>query len=313
MTSATEVTTKLNTGADIPLLGFGTVSENDPTIFKAALKAALLDAKYKHIDTAWYYNTEKYIGEVLHELTESGQLERKDVFLTTKVWPCYWSDPENSIESSLKNLKVDCVDLLLQHWPICFEKVEDSSGRVSVPRDENGKLLFDKNGDYLVTYKKLLELKDQGKTRAVGVSNYTIAMLERVIKETGVVPATNQVELHPHLPQLELYKYCTEKGIVLEAYSPFGSTGAPILKIPLVVEFASKYNVTPADIIINYTIAKNIVVLPRSSNAERIKKGYKLIQLDQSEIAALDSYGDSNPKRYINCDWGKDIGFDHWD
>lgn len=313
MTNASEVTVKLNTGADIPLLGFGTVSEENPDTFKLALKAALLDAKYKHIDTAWYYNTEEYIGDVLEELSKSGKINKNEIFITTKVWPCFWNDPETSIELSLKNLKLNQVDLLLQHWPVCFAKVEDENGnRVAVPKDSNGNILYDKDGDYLITYKKLLKIKDQGKAKAIGVSNYTIEMLDRVIKETGVVPACNQVELHPHLPQLELYKYCSEKGIILEAYSPFGSSGAPNLKIPLVVQLANKYNVTPADVIVNYAIAKKIVILPRSSNAERIKKGYKLIDLKNSEVEELDNFGSSNPKRFIKDSWGNNIGFDHW-
>lgn len=313
MTNASEVTVKLNTGADIPLLGFGTVSEENPDTFKLALKAALLDAKYKHIDTAWYYNTEEYIGDVLEELSKSGKINKNEIFITTKVWPCFWNDPETSIELSLKNLKLNQVDLLLQHWPVCFAKVEDENGnRVAVPKDSNGNILYDKDGDYLITYKKLLKIKDQGKAKAIGVSNYTIEMLDRVIKETGVVPACNQVELHPHLPQLELYKYCSEKGIILEAYSPFGSSGAPNLKIPLVVQLANKYNVTPADVIVNYAIAKKIVILPRSSNAERIKKGYKLIDLKNSEVEELDNFGSLNPKRFIKDSWGNNIGFDHW-
>jgi D-arabinose 1-dehydrogenase len=317
MTKATEVTAQLNTGDSIPLLGYGTVFEadyeGDYAIFKEALKAALLVAGYKHIDTAWYYGTEESIGEVLDELFKSGKLKREEIFITTKVWPCFWNDPETSVDASLKHLKLDQVNLLLQHWPIAFEKVEDKNGRVPVPRDSNGNFLFDKNGDYLITYKKLLEIKNQGKAKAIGVSNYTVEMLERVIKETGVAPAVNQVELHPHLPQIELYNYCSEKNIILEAYSPFGSTGAPNLKIPLVSDLAKKYDVSAADILVNYCIAKDIVVLPRSTNIERIKQGYPLVELKKTDIDALDDFGIKNPKRYINEEWGRNLGFDHWD
>ncbi|KAG0676417.1 D-arabinose 1-dehydrogenase (NAD(P)(+)) [Pichia californica] len=312
-TTASGVTVKLNTGAEIPLLGFGTVSEHDTETFKLALKAAILDAGYKHIDTAWYYNTEELIGDVLEELSLSNKIKKDEIFITTKVWPCFWNDPETSLNLSLKNLKLEKVDLLLQHWPVCFAKIDDSNGnRIPVPKDSNNNILYDKDGDYLITYKKLLKLKDSGKAKAVGVSNYTVQMLERIIKETGVIPACNQVELHPHLPQLELYNYCSEKGIILEAYSPFGSSGAPNLKIPLIIELAKKYNVSSADIIVNYCIAKKIVVLPRSSNIERIKKGYALINMEKSDVDALDNYGSKNPKRYIKDSWGDNIGFDHW-
>ena len=137
-------------------------------------------------------------------------------------------------------------------------------------------------------------------------------MLDRVIRETGVVPACNQIELHPHLPQIELYNYCKEKGIILEAFSPFGSTGGPNLKLPLIKELAEKHNATPADVIVNYCIAKNIVVLPRSSNIERIKNGYALLKLTDSEVEKLDKFGVDNPKRFVNDPWGKNIGFEHW-
>lgn len=313
MSKAVEAIATLNTGAKIPLLGFGTVFEGEPPVFKEALKVALLVAGYKHIDTAWYYFTEKYIGEVLEELIKSSQIQREKLFVTTKVWPCFWNDPETSLNISLKDLKLDYVDMVLQHWPVCFKKVEDENGRVPIPMDKEGNVLYDNDGDYLTTYKKLLELKKAGKAKAVGVSNYSIEMLERAIKETGVVPVVNQVELHPHLPQVDLYNYCTEKGIILEAYSPFGSSGAPNLKIPLVVELAKKYKATPADIVVNYAISKKIVVLPRSSNIERIKAGYPLIELSKSDVDSLDNFGVTNPKRFIKNTWAKGIGFDNWD
>jgi D-arabinose 1-dehydrogenase len=314
MSSASEATTKLNSGDSIPLLGFGTVLSGEPGPFKEALKAALLVANYRHIDTAWYYGTEPYIGEVLEEVFDLGKVKREEVFITTKVWPCYWNDPENSFNTSLKDLQLDYVDLLLQHWPICFQKVESEDGtRVPVPKDQFGNILFDKDGDYLIMYRKLLKIKDSGKAKNIGVSNYTIEMLERVIKETGVTPATNQVEMHPHLPQLDLYKYCKEKGIVVEAYSPLGSSGAPNLKIPLVQDLAKKYNVGPADIIVNYLIAKDIVALPRSSNVERVKKGYPLLDFKREDVEALDKFGSENPKRFIRDPWGKNLGFEHWD
>lgn len=311
---ATDAVVRLNNGAEMPLLAFGTAFSKDEYPFcEESVKVALLEAGYKHIDTAWYYYTEKYIGNVLDELLGNSTIQRDDIFVTTKVWPCFWNDPETSVNLSLCDLKLDYVDLLLQHWPVCFKKVEDSDGnRVPVPRDTNGKLLFDEDGDYLITYKKLLKIKDSGKAKAIGVSNYTIEMLERVIKETNVVPAVNQVELHPHLPQLELYEYCMQKGIHLEAYSPFGSTGAPNLKIPLVKELAEKYTITAADILVNYFISKKIAVLPRSTNIERIKKGYPLIELSKDDIKKLDDYGTENPKRFINDEWGVGLGFDHW-
>lgn len=111
--------------------------------------------------------------------------------------------------------------------------------------------------------------------------------MERLLKETDIVPAVNQVELHPHLPQVKLVNFCESKGIVVEAYSPLGSTGAPNLKIPLVVELAKKYNATPADILINYHVSSGRVVLPRSHNIERVKKGYPRVDISKEDRSAL--------------------------
>ncbi|GMM28999.1 D-arabinose 1-dehydrogenase (NAD(P)(+)) [Martiniozyma asiatica (nom. inval.)] len=326
--SALTKTIKLNSGAIIPAVGFGTASADSDT-FPLAVKAAVLSG-YRHIDTAWYYKTEKMIGTVLSQLLKSDQVKRSELFITSKVWPNYWDAPEESLEMSLSDLQIDYVDMLLQHWPICFakheveepvfdtnadlsaiEKIGTRKERDSIP-EVDGKFDYAKDGDYLITYKKILALRETGKVKTVGVSNFTVEMLERIIKETGVTPAVNQVELHPQLPQLELYEYCSSKGIVLEAYSPFGSTGAPVLKLPPVTELAEKYNVTPGDIVVNYCLTKNIIILPRTVNPERVKKGYKLIELTKEDITKLEDYGVEHPSRYIVNDWAKSIGFDRW-
>ncbi|VEU23214.1 DEKNAAC104337 [Brettanomyces naardenensis] len=310
--SALDIDITLNTGAKIPAVGFGTVCFDEfKSQFKDALKAALLEGHYRHIDTAWYYGTEALIGEVLQELFESGKLKREDIFVTTKVWPSFWKDPLKSLEKSLHDLRLDYVDLFLQHWPLAFEG--DENGLPAVPKDAEGNVKFAKGADYLSTWKKMILIyKNTTKTRAIGVSNYTPKMLTRLLKETDVVPATNQVELHPHLPQVELVKFCKEHKIVVEAFSPLGGNGAPNLKIPLVQQLAKKYNVPAVDIIVNYHAQAGRVVLPRSQNVERIKKGFSEVKLTEKELAELDQFGIDHPKRFINDVWGNDLGFEHW-
>ncbi len=310
--SALNIDITLNTGAKIPAVGFGTVCDEEFRYrFKDALKVAILEAGYRHIDTAWYYGTEKLIGEVLSELIGSGKIKREDIFVTTKVWPSLWNNPLKSLETSLKDLQLDYVDLLLQHWPLAFDS--GAEGKPAVPRDADGNVRI-LDVDYLETWKKMIDIyKNTGKAKAIGVSNYTVAMLKRLLDQTDVVPAAEQVELHPHLPQVELVQFCKEHKIVVEAYSPLGSNGAPNLKIPVVQELATKYGVHPVDILVNYHAQAGRVVLPRSQNVNRIRTGFKVVKLTAEELKKLDQFGVENPKRFITDSWGKNLGFEHWD
>ena len=270
----TEIYFNLNNGGRIPAIGLGTASPKGryPET-KKAVKAAIR-AGYRQIDTAWYYKTEPYIGEALKELFRDGEIKREDLFITTKVWPCYWDDPSTSINESLKSLGIDYVDMVLQHWPLCYKKTYDENGTIiGKPLDKDGKVIFAEGADWITTYQLMekiyLDPKDT-RVRAIGVSNYPIEYLERVIKECKVTPVINQVELHPHLPQLELNDFCHKNGILLTAYSPLGSGGAPNTKIPLVQEYAKKHEVAPADILTSYHVRKGNVVIPRSLNPERV-------------------------------------------
>ncbi|KAH3683315.1 hypothetical protein WICPIJ_005714, partial [Wickerhamomyces pijperi] len=123
----------------------------------------------------------------LQELFQEGKIKREELFITTKCWPSLWNNPEKSLNDSLKSLKLDYVDLFLQHWPLTFKS--DANGQPPVPRDDNGKVIFD-DGDFLDTYKKMIDIyKNTDKVKAIGVSNYSIGNLERLLKETDVVPA----------------------------------------------------------------------------------------------------------------------------
>lgn len=303
---------KLNTGAYIPAVGLGTVCDEENRSFFKDVVITAIESGYRHIDTAWYYGTEPIIGEALQEIFAKGEIKREDLFITSKVWPSYHHNPSKSLDESLTALKLDYVDLYLQHWPLGFASGDD--GKPAVPKDANGDVNFARDFDHLDTYKELIKIyKETDKVKAIGVSNYTVEKLQRLLKETDVVPATNEVELHPHIPQVELVSFCKEHGIVVEAYSPLGSTGAPNLKIPLVTELAKKYDCFAVDILISYHVAAGRVVLPRSQNIERIKKGFTYVDLTAEELKALDDFGIKNPKRFVTDSWGKGIGFEHWD
>ncbi|CAI5758037.1 unnamed protein product [Candida verbasci] len=316
MKLATEVTLKLNNGRTIPALGLGTVPSDDPKYVKDQVITAI-KAGYRHVDTAWYYGTEKYVGEALKELFDEGVVKREDVFITTKVWPSFWHSPEKSLDQSLKTLGLDYVDLLLQHWPVCLHG--DENGQPTQPKDSEGNLKYDddpaEGTKFIDVYHSLEDILDNtDKVKSIGISNYSIPKLHQLLpKIKKHVPVVNQIEYHPQLPQQDLVDLCNENGIIVEAYSPVGGPGAPVLKLPLVKELAEKYDVSVNEIVDAYQILNGRVALPRSSNLERIKSIIKLPPLTKEELDELYQIGAKNPTRYTNDPWGYGLGFKWWE
>lgn len=315
MKLATDVYFQLNDGHKIPALGLGTVPPQDPSEVKNQVYTAI-KAGFRHVDTAWYYGTEKYVGQALKQLFDEGVVKREDVFITTKVWPSFYHNPERSLDKSLSELGLDYVDLLLQHWPIALRGGPD--GTPSKPTDNDGNLVYDDdpvNGTkFIDVYKEIVRIKKEtDKVRSVGVSNYSLPRLQTLLKSVEDVPVINQIEYHPQLPQQDLVDFAEKNKILIEAYSPVGGTGAPVLKIPLVQQLAEKYGVTTNEIANAYHILQGRVTLPRSSNLERIKTIVRLPPLTKKELQELYDVGAKNPKRYTNDPWGYGIGFKWWE
>lgn len=157
------------------------------------------------------------------------------------------------------------------------------------------------------------EIYASGKVKAIGVANWSVPYLQKLSKTWKIVPAVNQVELHPFLPQHKLREYCDRHGILLEAYSPLGSSGGPITSDPEILKLSDKYNVTPATILISYHAHKGQVVLPKSVNKDRISNNKLVISIDKEDIVFLDSLAANGKARRINTPlWGFDLGFDDW-
>lgn len=312
---ATDVTFKLNDGYLIPALGLGTVPSDDPSNTKLEVLTAI-KAGFRHIDTAWFYGTEKYVGQALKELFDEGVVKREDIFVTTKVWPSFWHSPEKSLDISLETLGLDYVDLVLQHWPIALHG--DARGHPALPKDEDGNLKYDddpvKGTKFIDVYKELVRIRDNtNKMRSVGVSNYNISRLEWLLKEVDTVPVLNQIELHPQLPQQDLVDWGEKHKILTEAYSPVGADGAPVLNLPLIKSLAKKYDVTTNEIANAYHILEGRITLPRTSNLERIKNLTRLPQLTEEELTKLHQIGEKAPKRYRNDPMGHGLGFKWWE
>ncbi|KAG0267082.1 hypothetical protein BG011_009154 [Mortierella polycephala] len=291
---------KLNTGANIPLLGLGTW-QSKPDVVKHAVKFAL-QTGYRHIDAAWIYGNEKEVGEAIRE----SNIPREQIFVTTKLWNNSHrpQDVLPALETSLKNLGLDYVDLYLMHWPLAFK-----SGPEPVTKDADGKIVFE-NVDFTDTYKAMEDLLATGKTKAIGVSNFSIENLEKIIDSCKVVPAANQVELHPENPQWELLDFCKSKGIHVTAYSPLGSTESPLIKREEITKIAQKHNSPNASVLIAWGQQRGTSVIPKSVNESRIASNFKDIELDEEDLKVLKSLTEGKAAhRY--CDpkefWGIDL------
>ncbi|KAK4506890.1 hypothetical protein PRZ48_000623 [Zasmidium cellare] len=294
----------LNTGAKIPAVGLGTW-QSEPGQVKTAVAHALKSG-YRHVDAALVYGNEKEVGEGLKEAFDSG-IKREDVFVTTKLWNTYHSKVEEGIDESLKRLGLDYVDLYLIHWPV---HMNPNGNHPLFPKHEDGSRDIDHKWNHVDTWKNLEKLLKTGKTKAIGVSNYSVKYLKELLAEATVVPAANQIENHPLLPQQDISDFCKEKGILIEAYSPLGSTGSPLFSEDVVKDVAKKHNVGLGTVLISYQINKGHVVLPKSVTPSRIEENLKTVKLDSSDLEALDSiHKKKGLTRYVYPPFGVDLGF----
>ncbi|WP_307531059.1 aldo/keto reductase [Streptomyces umbrinus] len=257
----------------MPQLGFGVWQVPDDEAERAV--ATALEAGYRSIDTAAIYGNEKGTGR---GLAASG-VARKDLFVTTKLWNADqgYDSTLRAFDASLEKLGLDYVDLYLIHWPM--------------PAKEK----------YIDTYKAFEKLYADGRAKSIGVSNFLPEHLEKLIDATSVIPAVNQIELHPHLQQHASREYHAEQGIATEAWSPLGS-GKGLLEVPAIVAIAQKHNRTPAQIVLRWHIQLGNVVIPKSVTPSRIKENIDVFDfsLDTEDIAAISALNEdrrvgSNP------------------
>jgi 2,5-diketo-D-gluconate reductase A len=244
---------ELNDGNHIPQLGFGVFQVPLQETADAVLHASRTG--YRLIDTAAAYGNEAGVREGI----ERSGLAREDVFLTTTVWNDDHGRPTTlrAFERSLERLGSDYVDLYLIHWP-------------APARDR-----------YVETWEALCELKDSGRTRSIGVSNFQIEHLERIIDATGVTPSVNQIELHPRLQQAELRRYHSEHGIVTEAWSPLGK--GLVLRDQGIERIAFAQDRTPAQVVLRWHLQLGNVVIPKSVTPRRIQENFQLFDFELSE------------------------------
>ena len=301
-------TVQLNSGAVIPQIGLGTWRSTGEKDGCNAVLAAL-KAGYRHIDTAAIYLNEGQVGKAIRD---SG-VPREEIFVTTKLWCTQQQEPEKALNESLERLGLDYVDLYLMHWPVCLGQSAIKDGNLlCIPQLPNGKRdVITDSWDFVKTW-ELMQLLPRDKARNIGVSNFSINNLKHLMSSPTfkVVPAVNQVELHPRLPQPELVQWCKERNIQIEAYSPLGSMDAPILSEPLILQIAERLNVTPAQVVISWHVQRGYVVLPKSIHADRIESNLKTFVLPEEDFNMISNLSkEKGELRVCNPDWSPFVCF----
>lgn len=272
-----------NGSGAIPVLGFGTLIP-DPIATRNATKAAL-EAGFRALDTAERYRTEKEVGEAMREIFQAGKIKREEVFVATKLWNTNHR-PERvkpAFEASLKKLQLDYLDLYLIHTPFAFQPGDEQD-----PRDANGKVMYDGGVKLIETWGALEELVDEGKCRAIGLSDIGLEKVKEIFEAATIKPAVVQVESHPYLPEWELLDYCRKNGIVLQAFAPLGHNSEPnLLADPVITAIASKVGKTPAQVALAWAIQRGTALLTTSKTPSRIKENFEVATLPEDAVREI--------------------------
>jgi len=266
MSSSLSPSVPLNDGNSIPTLGFG-VFKVPPAETERAVSTAL-QAGYRHIDTAAMYGNERETGRAV---AASG-VPRDELYLVTKLWNSEqgYDSTLAAFDASMERLGIDYLDLYLVHWPM------------------------PKRNKFIDTFKAFAHLRDQGRIRSIGVSNFEPEHLTALVDATGIVPAVNQVELHPRLPQTELREVHARLGVATEAWGPLGQ--GSLLTDPAVTAVAEGAERTPAQVLIRWHIQLGNIVIPKSVNPERIASNFDVFdfELSEKDMATISSLDDGN-------------------
>ncbi|MEX2512853.1 MAG: aldo/keto reductase [Cyclobacteriaceae bacterium] len=301
---------KFNNGDKMPILGLGTWKSAPGEVYQAVLWA--LETGYRHIDCAAVYQNEKEVGKALSEAFENGLVKREEVFVTSKLWNNFHEEDqvEKGLMQSMQDLQLDYLDLYLIHWPVAVKR------QVLFPEKESDFLTY-KEAPLSGTWKGMESVKQKGLTKHIGVSNFNSSKLKEVMEKAQVKPELNQIESHPFLPQENLVMFCKENGIALTAYSPLGSADRPkgrkkqdepaLMENTMIKEIAQKHEVTPAQVLIAWSIQRDIAVIPKSVNKDRIKQNFEaiLVKLDDTDKQQIQNI--AIQYRYIDGTFFTDI------
>ncbi|AZC14387.1 aldo/keto reductase [Microbacterium sp. ABRD28] len=256
-------TLKLNDGHEIPQLGYGVFLVPPEDTERAVSEA--LEIGYRHIDTAAIYRNEEGVGAAI---AKSG-IPRDELFITTKLWNDRQGGdaPHAAIDESLSKLGLEQVDLYLIHWPA------------------------PKRGTYVNAWEKLVAIRDAGKARSIGVSNFHVSHLEEVIEATGVTPAINQIELHPAYQRRDITGWAAQHDVRIESWGPLGQGKYDLFELPAVADAAAAHGKTPAQAVLRWHIQHGFIVFPKSVRRSRLEENFDLFdfELTTDQMAAIDA------------------------
>jgi aldehyde reductase len=274
----------LNHGnGQIPALGCGTlIADRDRT--RSATRDAV-EAGFRHFDCAERYQNEREVREGLRAGMAAQNLSREDMFITTKLWNSNHRPQrvQPACEASMERLGVDYLDLYLIHTPFAFKPGDDQD-----PRDEKGNVIYDKGVTLAETWGAMERLVDQGKCRAIGLSDCGVEHVLRIFESARIKPSVVQVECHPYLPQDELMEVCNDKGIVLMAFAPLGHGMKPgLLQEPVIVEIARRMNQTPAQVLLAWAVQRGTAVLTTPGTAARAHENFSISAIPEDAFEEI--------------------------
>jgi alcohol dehydrogenase (NADP+) len=270
-------------GGRIPALGFGTLIP-DPAVTIAATRNAL-EAGFRHFDCAERYRNEREVGEALQAGLAAGGISREDIFVTTKVWNTNHRPErvEPAFEASLERLRINYLNLYLVHTPFAFQPGDEQD-----PRDQNGNVLYDHGVTLLDTWRAMESLVDDGRCRAIGLSDIGLNELLPLYEAVKIKPAVVQVEAHPYLPETELLEFCKEKGIVLLAFAPLGhGIRSGPLEDPVISAIAARVGKTPAQVLLAWAVQRGTALLTTPKTAARAIENLDISALPEDALEEI--------------------------
>ena len=274
-------------GDKMPALGLGTWLSKPGEVYKAILEAIRIG--YRHFDCAHIYANESEIGEAFQQAFKEGLVRREELWITSKLW-CDAHQKEAvlpALQTTLKHLQLDYLDLYLIHWPVAYHKHNS-------PKDPIVFISLDEI-PLQETWQAMIELKKEGLCKHIGVSNFSISKLQLLIDQFEVQPEMNQIELHPYLQQKEMLEFCNKQGIHLTAYSPLGSAAAEqklegsdiisLMKHPLIQKIAKQHQLSSAQVLIAWAIQRGTAVIPKSVHPQRLQQNFEASQTLLSNLS----------------------------
>jgi diketogulonate reductase-like aldo/keto reductase len=267
----------------LPAVGFGTLIP-DPAVTRQAVKTAL-EVGFRHFDCAERYRNEQAVGDAMNEVLQGETVKREDIFVTTKLWNTNHR-PERvrpAFDASRRRLQIDYVDCYIVHTPFAFQPGDDQD-----PRDENGRVIYDSGVTLIETWRALEDLVDGGQCKSIGLSDISLEKLKEIVAVARIKPAAIQVESHPFLPEWELFDFCKEHGIVIQAFAPLGHAIDPkVVDDPVITSIAQRIGKTPAQVALAWAVQRGTAFLTTSTNSRHIQENFDISSLPEEAMSAI--------------------------